>query len=145
MRNFPKKCYHFASTLAIDKPNISDTTKTTLKETEIDSGKVPEWLPLKNNDHHRIQLVLHLQESKKQFSQSYNIMKQEKENSFWKDMMNPCLLLPWEKGIFISGAVQLIINFTTVSLKQSKKIEGFLPLTFSSVNALNDAWTKLWR
>jgi len=82
MRNFPKKCYHFASTLAIDKPNISDTTKTTLKETEIDSGKVPEWLPLKNNDHHRIQLVLHLQESKKQFSQSYNIMKQEKENSF---------------------------------------------------------------
>lgn len=83
MTNFPK-CYHFASTYkVIHKPNTSDTTNTTLKATKMGSGKVPEWLPLKNNDHHQIQRVLHLQEWKKQFSQSYySIMKPEKENSF---------------------------------------------------------------
>jgi len=43
MRSFPEKYYHFASTYkVIDKPNTSDTTKTTLKATKMDSGKVPE-------------------------------------------------------------------------------------------------------
>jgi len=45
----------------------------------MDSGKVPESLPWKNNDHHQIQPVLHLQKRKKQFSQSYSVIKQEKE------------------------------------------------------------------
>ena len=39
MRSFPKKCYQFAGTYkVIDKPNTSDTKKTTLK-----SEKSGQW------------------------------------------------------------------------------------------------------